>query len=193
MGVVNPSVPPSRRIIAGLNMTGGGPLTGDVTLNATGGGGGGGVLINAHTFVAGETDFTVAISNAFTDLGWSFQGNVNNTDLVGVYFNGDFNEAHYYSQRDNVTGSASGAFTYLVDGTNDGVDSCSANYRMPNYKGNSTFQKTASGVGVFRSPASFFNFKAGLLWQNTAPITSITVKAKTGFFISGSEFAVFGY
>jgi hypothetical protein len=47
MGINNPptaasigAVPTSRQVIAGTNMTGGGALTGNVTLNSTGGGGG---------------------------------------------------------------------------------------------------------------------------------------------------------
>lgn len=52
MGIYIPGVPATRQIIAGTNMTGGGALSADVTLNATGGGGGGGNYVLLQTVSA---------------------------------------------------------------------------------------------------------------------------------------------
>jgi hypothetical protein len=164
----------------------------DIISLVPGGGGGGSGLIQAVQFTGGETEHTIAVPNTFQDLEISFQGNISAVATIALYFNGDFTDAHYYSQRDNITGQASGFFSYLADGTNSNLNSESAILRLPGYNQASTFQKTMPIVGCYRDAGNCFSYKAILLWQDTSPITSVTIAAKAGAFIAGSEFAVFG-
>ncbi len=75
-GIFNPvtaqsigAVPVDRQVIAGTNMTGGGALSSDVTLDASGGGGGGGALTKVGEYAVATA------GDAFIDIPLDADGN----------------------------------------------------------------------------------------------------------------------
>lgn len=204
----NPGVPTTRQVIAGTNMTGGGPLSADVTLNATASGSGALTLIQEVVTASSQANVEFAsIPGTYRDLVIIARGcGTNASQLVSVRlrFNNDTG-ANYDDEVTQSNNNATPISFPLLAGTSSYIGnikaaSGTANFAdgleavIFNYK-NTAFQKCGHRGGGTRTTsagANMYNETGGFWWRNVAAITEIDVFLSAGNWVDGSVVSLYG-
>jgi hypothetical protein len=200
------AVPTSRQVIAGVNMTGGGALSGDVTLNASGGGGSGSLSLIERLDADGTVSTLLfdAIPNTFSQLLiiGNARSELNATlDALLIQFNGDTgaNYEMYRMQANNAT--ASGVFSGALTSVSTSIPALTATANIssgieilvPDYVG--LFNKNCSIRNELKTAAGGTGHtiydRAGY-WFNNAVIDEILLTCNGGNFTNGSNFSLYG-
>jgi hypothetical protein len=151
--------------------------------------------IQTTTFTSGATSFTFSsISGTYTDLVLVASMQVTSaTDAIYINFNSDTTSANYGFTRltaiSTSAGTTGGALPQLADYCPNATDFMPIVANIQNYSNATTWKNVVARWGNAGDATGV----VALVWQNTAAITSITIKTASATDIkTGSTFTLYG-
>jgi hypothetical protein len=141
-----------------------------------------------------------SIPSTYTDLVLVGAGQLTvNGEGLGVQLNGDTGTNYSFTYLSgNGTTAASGrrtASAYLSSNWNTGFSSTTQNntiFQFQNYANSTTYKTVLARSNNASGSVNPGTETTVSLWRNTAAVTSILVKANTGFFTTGFTWTLYG-